>query len=174
VEEVFRKTTMCLPELHSHYDAKALEQLSKRAHHRRSAQRLQAIYLKALGKTSPEIAFVLGCSPKTVRIWIKRFNAWGPDALEYRHTGGRRPKLSPEQEEGLMLYLREGRPDGHRWTLKALAEIVFKEYGVQLSQQQVSERVRRQGLSSLLSKSGRARKDRQSPSAATRDQAQKR
>jgi transposase len=133
-------------------DMAALKLLWAQTPDRRNIQRLEAIYLRAQGKTPPEIASILGCTPKTVRNWIKRFNAGGPDALKYKHTGGRTAKLDSEQEAALLLFLKQDRPDGRRWTLKALAEKLFEEYGVRLSQQQVSERIKRRGLSQFLSK----------------------
>jgi transposase len=135
------------------YDMAALEQLCLQATDRRTRQRLKAIYLCGQGKTPCEIARLVGCTPKTVRVWIKQFNLGGPDALKYKHTGGRTAKLSLEQEAALLAAIKEGRPDGRRWTLKALAEKLLVEYGVRLSQQQISERIRRQGLSQFLSKS---------------------
>jgi transposase len=144
--------------LRESYNIEELKQLCLNAPNKRSFQRLQAISLRAEGKTVPEIARILGCTPKTIRDWIKRFNDGGPAALEYKHTGGRKSKLDPHQEEALIRYLKEGRPDGRRWTLKALAEKIFVEYGVRLSQQQVFERVKRHGLREMLSKSPRNQK----------------
>ena len=146
-------------ELKQSFNIDELRQLRMRACHRRSLQRLEAIYLRAQGKTPPEIACILGCSSKTVRSWIKQFNAGGPEALQYRHTGGRRSKLNSEQEAALIHILQEGRPDNRRWTLNALVERLFEEYGIQLSKQQVFERVKRQGLSHFLLKSGRVKRE---------------
>ena len=151
---------MPILELKRRYRIEELRKLYKSALNKRSGQRLEAIYLKACGKTPPEIARLLGCAPKTVRNWIKQFNEGGPDALEYKHTGGRTAKLNQEQEKRLISYLKEGRPDGRRWTLRSLSDKIFEVYGVRLSQQQVSERVKRHGLSQLLSKSGRPKRER--------------
>ncbi|HKQ08260.1 MAG TPA: helix-turn-helix domain-containing protein [Blastocatellia bacterium] len=137
------------------YDLTALEQLCSQATDRRTRQRLKSIYLRGQGMAPTEIARILGRSPKTVRTWIKQFNLAGPEALKYKHTGGRTAKLNPEQEAALLTAIKEGRPDGRRWTLKALAEKVLAEYGVRLSQQQISARLRRHGLSRFLSKSAR-------------------
>jgi transposase len=144
---------MPMIELINTYNSEHLEQLCLQATDIRSLQRLQAIYLRGQGKTPPEIARILGRCPKTVRNWIKRFNIGGPDALKYTHTGGRTAKLTSQQEEALIRSIKEARPDGRRWTLKTLAEKVFEEYGVRLSQQQIYERVKRHNLSQFLSKS---------------------
>ena len=133
-------------ELTQSYEINDLERLCEQATKQRTRQRLQAICLRAQGKSIPEIAHLLNYTPKTIRNWIKMFNAGGPKRLEYRHTGGRTSKLSPEQEKRLRLYLSEPSPDGHRWTLKALANKLFEEYGIHLSQQQVSERIKGLGF----------------------------
>jgi len=139
------------------YDLENLRQLCSQATDHRTRQRLNAIYLRGQGKTLPEIAHLLGCTPKTVRIWIKQFNAGGPEALKYKHTGGRPAKLNKEQEAALLAAIKEDNPGGRRLTLKALAEKVLVEYGVSLSQQQISERIKRHGLKRFLLKSTRAR-----------------
>jgi transposase len=140
------------------YKLQDLERLCKQVTCQRTVQRLQAICLRAQGKTIQEIAHLLNCAPKTIRYWIKLFNAGGPEQLEYKHTGGRRSKLSPEQEERLRLYLSEPSPNGHRWTLKTLANKLFEDYGIQLSQQQVSQRIRDFEFNSSLSKKSKSRK----------------
>lgn len=142
-------------ELRNSYSNEHLKQLCRQATDQRSLQRLQAIYLRRQGKTPPEIARILGRCPKTVRKWIKWFNAGGPDALKYKHTGGRTAKLTAHQEAALIGFIKAARPDGRRWTLKALTEKLFEEYGVRLSQQQVYERVRRHNLGQFLSRSRR-------------------
>ncbi|MBI3653796.1 MAG: transposase [Acidobacteria bacterium] len=146
-KETIKTENMRALELTQPYEIKDLERLCEQATNQRTRQRLQAICLRAQGKTLQEIAHLLNCSPKTIRTWIKLFNAGGSEQLEYQHTGGRTSKLSPEQENRLRLYLSEPSPNGHRWTLKALANQLFEDYGIHLSQQQVSQRLRRYGLS---------------------------
>jgi transposase len=149
------------------YDLEKLGQLCSQATDRRTHQRLKAIHLRGEGKTLSEIALLLSCTPKTIRVWIKQFNAGGPEALKYRHTGGRAAKLNEEQEAALLAALQQGNPFGRRWTLKALAEKMLAEYGVSLSQQQIYERVRRHQMNHFLSKSARARQAADSAAAPT-------
>ena len=154
---------MRILELKGRYKVEDLEQLCEKAVNKRTAQRLEAICLRARGKSPGEIANILGRSPKTIRNWIKMFNAGGPESLEYKHTGGRTGKLSPEQEERLFLYLREGKPDDRPWTLKALSEKLLEDFGIQLSKQQVNERVKRYKLSASLQNKQRDRKQKDRP-----------
>jgi transposase len=143
---------MSVLELKGTYNVEDLKRLFLKGTDDRSRQRLQAIYLRALGKTPPEIARLLGCRAKTVRTWIKLFNAGGPAALAYKHTGGRTAKLNEEQENALMAALKQLRPGGGRWTLKALAEKLYYDYGIRLSKQQISQRVNLHGLRQHLSR----------------------
>lgn len=130
-------------EIKSTYSVKDIKRLCDQAADKRNLQRLRAIILRAQGKTPQEIASILNRTPKTIRAWIKLFNAGGPEMLQYKHTGGRTSKLTAEQEESLRLYLKEPRHESRRLTLKALADRLFEDYGVRLSQQQVNVRIKR-------------------------------
>src|SRR5262249_31862817 len=144
-------------ELKGIQNAEELERLYRNATNTRTARRLLAIYLKRKGNRTSEIAHELGVTPKTVRSWVKLFNAGGPRALAYVHTAGRFGKLTAEQEQALLAYLKRGRPDGRSWTLRTLAEKLLEDYGVCLSQQQVSQRIRRHRVSESISKAEQAR-----------------
>ncbi|MDX1418280.1 MAG: helix-turn-helix domain-containing protein [Candidatus Promineifilaceae bacterium] len=73
-----------------------IRQLSIKADHPRSRERFQALYLIATGKTNATLwAQEINRDDQTVMGWIHRYNAEGPDALTYRHTGGH-PPFSPQ------------------------------------------------------------------------------
>jgi transposase len=129
-----------------------LEQICRQAKDKRTAERLRAIYLRAAGKTPPEIAAIVGRHTETVRRWIKQFNDGGPERLEYRHTGGQVRKLSPEFEKMLAIWLTDGRPDGGRWTLSALSEKLLQEHSIKISPQQISERIVAIGLNHRIAR----------------------
>jgi transposase len=132
--------------------SKKLRRMYKKAESRRTAERMRAIYLLSIGKTPPQIADILGRHVKTVRAWIKLFNDEGPERLRYRHTGGQVSKISCEHEAKIGIWLKEGRPDGSKWTLKAISARIQVEYGIQISQQQISKRISRLGWGHLISK----------------------
>jgi transposase len=54
--------------------------------------RLVMILLSQQGWTAVTIAELLGCDPRTVRRWVHRYNAHGPNALADRPRSGR-PRL---------------------------------------------------------------------------------
>ena len=71
-----------------------LRRASVEAIHRRSRERLQALYLIASGQfNATTCAAHLGRQDETVLGWVHRYNEGGPDALAYRRTGGRAPLL---------------------------------------------------------------------------------
>lgn len=143
-------------------EARELKRLYKRAGDRRTAQRLEAIYLRAKGKTPPEIAAIQGRHVDTVRTWIKLFNEGGAASLEYRHSGGRAGKLAKEHEERLAEWLKDCKPDGQRWKLNELAARLFEEFGIEISQQQISRRILGWGLGHLISRPRRKKPGAQS------------
>jgi transposase len=62
--------------------------------HPRTRERFQALYLIASGRfNATTCAAHIGRQDETVLRWIHRYNRHGPDALVYRHTGGRAPLL---------------------------------------------------------------------------------
>ena len=129
-----------------------LEKLHRDAQDARTRERAQALYLRAKGKTAPEIATSLGRHVDTVRRWIRLFNQAGPSGLAYSHSGGRRSKLDGQHEHQLACWLREGRPNGERWTLEALEKELLSRYGVRISKQQISIKVSKLGLRHLMTR----------------------
>ncbi len=62
--------------------------------HPRSRERFQALYLIASGRfNATACAAHIGRQDETVLRWVHRYNQHGPDALAYRHSGGRSPLL---------------------------------------------------------------------------------
>jgi transposase len=62
--------------------------------HPRSRERFQALYLIASGRfNATTCAAHIGRQDETVLRWVHLYNRHGPDALAYRHTGGRSPLL---------------------------------------------------------------------------------
>ena len=62
--------------------------------HPRSRERFQALYLIASGQfNATTCAAHIGRQDETVLRWVHRYNRHGPDAVTYRHSGGRSPLL---------------------------------------------------------------------------------
>jgi hypothetical protein len=75
--------------------AEDLRQLSIHAEHARSRERFQALYYIGIGQTNAtQWAKQIQRDDQTVMGWIHTYNAAGPEAVLYRHTGGRPPFLA--------------------------------------------------------------------------------
>ena len=72
-----------------------LRVLSVEAKDARSRERFLALYMIADKQTSAcAWARTTGRTKETVLNWVHRYNQFGPKAVFYRHTGGRRPFLA--------------------------------------------------------------------------------
>jgi transposase len=61
------------------------------AEHPRSRERFMGLYEISTGKSATQVGQETGRNPQTVMEWVHRYNASGPNALMYRHTGGHPP-----------------------------------------------------------------------------------
>jgi hypothetical protein len=68
-----------------------LRDLALRAPHARSRERFLALHEIARGGCASEVAGRTGRHPQTVMGWLHRYNEGGPEAVQYRRTGGRPP-----------------------------------------------------------------------------------
>lgn len=123
--------------------------VSAREERRRLAYRL-------LAKRTPTatIARELGVSYVTVWHWERRRRDEGPDSWrEHEHPGSKR-RLSPKDQRTLLALLKKGaRAYGYStelWTLKRVAEVIRKEYGVEYTLSGVWRVLRAPGLSAQV------------------------
>jgi len=113
------------------------------------------------GKTPQEIATMLSCHPRTVRIYLNRFNAEGINGLGMREGAGRKPRLT-EQERSRILALVKQPPPGKleryaetleardetgsaQWSLDALTEAAHAA-GIQVHRSQIRRIYLREGV----------------------------
>jgi transposase len=55
-----------------------------------------ALYEISQGKNATQLSRTTSRNHPTVMGWVHRYNAFGPDSLLYRHTGGHPPPLPAE------------------------------------------------------------------------------
>lgn len=72
----------------------------------RESQRAHLILLSAQHVAVPELARLFACSRATVRFWIRRFEASGPDGLRDAPRSGRPRKVTPAIEASLTTCLQ--------------------------------------------------------------------
>lgn len=116
-----------------------------RYHHR-----LHAVLLVAQGLTCPEVARLLGDSPRAVQYWIHRFQARALAGLREDTRPGRPARLSQAQLQTLSAALRLPPPhsglEGLRWDGKLLSALLKNQFGLTLGVRQCQRLFRRLGV----------------------------
>jgi transposase len=116
-------------------------------------RRLLALVTIYDGGTRAEAARLGGVGLQTIRDWVLRFNAKGPEGLVDGKSTGHPSLLNDEQMRALVAMVEAGPiPAIHevvRWRLIDLAQWVFEEYGVSVSKQILSRELRALGYRKL-------------------------
>src|SRR5919205_3262890 len=87
--------------LRSDFEGAALRRLARATKDAAQARRLLALAEIYEGGARTNAARIGGVGLQTVRDWVLRFNAHGPDGLIDRKAPGQRPKLDVEPREAL-------------------------------------------------------------------------
>jgi transposase len=144
-------------------DAQRAE-LHRRAHlpkiKPRTRDRLEMIRLSAAGWSPPQIAAHLQISDKRVRHYLKAFLASGFDALPDRHHPGMASPLTPAIEAALRQELLK---DERTWTAAQLADWVEEQFGVRLTPDALTRRLKRARIA--WKRTSRSVKHKQQPEA---------
>lgn len=139
--------------MHDPADRTALHRRIARENNAKQRDRYRVVLLAATGQLQgDEIAEQLGRSPRFVDEWASRYRRGGIDALQPRKQPGRRPKLSPEQEQRLKQRLDAGaKQDDGVCTLrgKEICRLIEAEFGVVHTLGGIYDVLRRLGYSSL-------------------------
>ena len=136
-----------------HHTLQELERLSARQPTPHLWRRYRGIVLAAAGGSAAKIAAALGCTPRAVQKWARRYNDGGVAALADRPGRGGKPRLDPAEHDRLRERIEAGptpedgvcafhNPDVRR--------ILVAEFGVELGEQAVYDLLHRLGLSSLM------------------------
>src|SRR5262245_46071780 len=83
--------------------------------------------------------------------WRRAFLLQGMESLYYRHSGGRRPKLTPRQKKRLMELLEAGPQvvgcETACWTSVLIRVLIWREFGVLYNRQYVCTLLHNLGFS---------------------------
>jgi transposase len=152
--------------LREDYDARHLRALAKASRDANQTRRLLALAAIYDGSARGEAAAIGGVGVQTIRDWVLAFNADGPPGLIDGKAPGKEPLLNAEQREALKRIVEAGpnpAVDGVvRWRLGDLAQWVYAEFGISVSQQTLSRTLREIGYRKL---SARPRHHAQDPAA---------
>ena len=136
-----------------HHTAEELRQLAARQTTPRLWRRFRGIILAEAGQSAAAIAAALGCTPRAVQKWTRRYNDGGADALADRPGRGGKPRLDPAEHDRLRARIEAGpTPEDGVCTFHNpdVRRILAAEFGVELGQQAVYDLLHRLGLSSLM------------------------
>ena len=87
-------------------------------------------------RTPAQVAGVLGLSAVTVRDYLHRWNAKGPDGLlDLRKGNGAEPLLGAARRAALLAAVKKRHPDGGLWTGPKVALYVRDRWGVEVCPQ---------------------------------------
>lgn len=139
--------------LRSDYSPAQLRQLAKRSRDTNQSRRLLSLAAVLDGMTRGEAARIGGMDRQTLRDWVHRFNAQGPDGLKDIHAGGPRSRLSAEQKAALAQIVEMG-PDPAvdglvRWRRIDLQRVIKERFGVEYHERHVGTLLKELGFSRL-------------------------
>ena len=130
-----------------------LQRLAARQTTPRLWRRFRAIILAQAGQSAAKIAAALGCTPRAVQKWTRRYNDGGADALADRPGRGGKPRLGPAEHDRLRARIEAGpTPEDSVCTFHNadIRRILAAEFGVVLGEQAVYDLLHRLDLSSLM------------------------
>ena len=152
--------------LREDFGAEELRSLAGKAKDANQTRRLLALAAVRDGRGRQEAARIGGMDRQTLRDWVHRFNAQGPDGLINAKAPGPAPKLSAEQKEELRKLVEAG-PDAERdgvvrWRCVDLKRVIKKRWNVDLDEVSIGRLLRQLGFSHV---SARPRHPAQDPEA---------
>jgi len=122
----------------------------RRSDESRYDHRLHGVLLVAQGMTCPEVAKLLGDSPRTVEYWVHGFEKRGLAGLIEGERSGRPRRLEERQLKEIGAVLRQMPRDvglgGNLWDGKTLAAWIEREHGIELGVRQCQRLFRQLGF----------------------------
>ena len=153
--------------LRGDFDAAGLRRLARVSKDANQARRLLALATIYAGGTRSAAAEVGGVGLQIVRDWVMRFNADGPAGLLDRKAPGQPALLNLAHRRALATMIETGPiPAIHgvvRWRLVDLAQWIWEEFKITLSETTLGRVLRQMGYRKL---SARPRHHAQNPDAA--------
>lgn len=116
------------------YSAFELRRLAASSKHANQSQRLLSLAAVLDGMSREDAARIGGMDRQTLRDWVHRFNAEGPEGLKDIRSKGHPPRLTPEQLAALSEIVETG-PDRTkdgvvRWRQVDLKRVIEERFGV--------------------------------------------
>lgn len=142
--------------LRDDFDGAGLRRLAKATKDAAQGRRLLALAEIYDGGRRTDAARIGGVGLQTVRDWVLRFNARGPDGLIDAKAPGNPGKLDAAQLRALASLVESGPiPAIHgvvRWRLKDLAQWIWEEFRVSLDETTVGRALKELGFRKLTAR----------------------
>jgi transposase len=138
-------------ELREDFSAEELRRLAKRSRDANQSRRLLSLAAIRDGMARGEAAKIGGMDRQTLRDWVHRFNAEGPEGLFDHRAQGPKPRLTVEQLGELCEIVETGpdpKTDGVvRWRRVDLKAVIGARFGVDYHQRSVGKILKKLGFS---------------------------
>jgi len=113
---------------------------------------MQAIKLSKSSVAVPDIADFFEVAQRAVFKWLAAFASGGQNALLAGDTGGRPPKIRPEQLQWIAKTVKDNTPNQLQfqfglWTIKLITVLIERQFNIALSAPTVSKIVKQLGFS---------------------------
>src|SRR5438034_2958801 len=139
--------------LREDYSAEALRNLAKRSRDANQSRRLLSLAAVRDGMDRGEAAKVGGMDRQTLRDWVHRFNAEGPDGLFDHRTGGPTSRLTGAQLTELSAIVETGpdpKTDGVvRWRRVDLQRVIASRFDIDYHERYVGKLLKKLGFSHM-------------------------
>jgi transposase len=139
--------------LREDYSAEELRSLARRSKDVSQSRRLLSLAAVRDGMDRGSAAKVGGMDRQTLRDWVHRFNASGPEGLIDHRTEGPKPRLSEEQLAQFAKIVEAG-PDREkdsvvRWRRIDLKHVIAERFGVDFHPRYVGKLLKKLGFSHI-------------------------
>ena len=146
-----------------------LRRMAKTARTTAASRRMLALALVLEGAKRAEAAKAGGMDRQTLRDWVHRFNAEGPEGLYDKRSQGRACRLSEAQQRELAALIEAG-PDLAeygvvRFRLRDLCALVEERFGVAYQERGLSKLIRRLGFRRISARPQHPKSDPESQAA---------
>jgi transposase len=137
--------------LREDYSAAELRRLAAATRNANQSRRLLSLAAILDGMNRTEAARMGGMDRQTLRDWVHRFNAHGPDGVLDSWSKGPEPRLSEEQRAEIAELVETG-PDRAvhgvvRWRRVDLQRVILERFGVAYHERSVGKLLRALGFS---------------------------
>jgi transposase len=139
--------------LREDYSAEELRALARRSKDVNQSRRLLSLAAVRDGMDRGSAAKIGGMDRRTLRDWVHRFSAAGPDGLIDHWTEGPKPRLSAEQLAEFASLVEAG-PDREkdgvvRWRRVDLKRVIAERFGVDFHERYVRKLLKKLGFSHM-------------------------